>query len=106
MQIIKDEMLEIKEKYADKRRTEIVFASEELNPEDFYADEDVVITISNLGYIKRTALTEFRAQNRGGVGAKGSTTRDEDFIAHMFVATMHNTLLLFTKNGKCYWLKV
>jgi DNA gyrase subunit A len=106
MQIIKDEMLEIKEKYADKRRTEIVFASEELNPEDFYADEDVVITISNLGYIKRTALTEFRSQNRGGVGAKGSTTRDEDFIVHMFVATMHNTLLLFTKNGKCYWLKV
>jgi DNA gyrase subunit A len=106
MQIIKDEMLEIKEKYADNRRTEIVFASEELNPEDFYADEDVVITISNLGYIKRTALTEFRSQNRGGVGAKGSTTRDEDFIVHMFVATMHNTLLLFTKNGKCYWLKV
>jgi DNA gyrase subunit A len=106
MQIIKDEMIELKEKYADKRRTEIVYASEELNPEDFYADEDVVITISHLGYIKRTALTEFRAQNRGGVGAKGSTTRDEDFIEHMFVATMHNTLLLFTKNGKCYWLKV
>ncbi len=106
MQIIKDEMIEIKERYADKRRTEIVYASEELNPEDFYADEDVVITISHLGYIKRTALTEFRAQNRGGVGSKGSTTRDEDFIEHMFVATMHNTLLLFTKNGKCYWLKV
>lgn len=106
MQIIKDEILEVKEKYGDKRRTEIVFASEELNPEDFYADEDVVITISNLGYIKRTALTEFRSQNRGGVGSKGSTTREEDFIVHMFVATMHNTLLLFTKNGKCYWLKV
>jgi DNA gyrase subunit A len=106
MQIIRDEMLEIKEKYADKRRTEIVYASEELNPEDFYADEDVVITISHLGYIKRTALTEFRAQNRGGVGSKGSTTREEDFIEYMFVATMHNYLLLFTKNGKCYWLKV
>ncbi|MDD3740117.1 MAG: DNA gyrase subunit A [Bacteroidales bacterium] len=106
MQIIKEEMLEIKEKYADKRRTEIVYASEELNPEDFYADEEVIITISHLGYIKRTALTEFRAQNRGGVGSKGSTTREEDFIEHMFVATMHNYLLLFTKNGKCYWLKV
>ena len=106
MQIIRDEMLEIKEKYSDERRTSIVYASEELNPEDFYADEDVVITISHLGYIKRTALTEFRAQNRGGVGSKGSTTREEDFIEHMFVATMHNTLLLFTKNGKCFWLKV
>ncbi len=105
MKIIKDEMLEIKEKYGDKRRTEIIYASEELNPEDFYADEDIVITISNLGYIKRTALTEFRAQNRGGVGAKGSTTREEDFIEHMFVATMHNTLLLFTGKGKCFWLK-
>jgi DNA gyrase subunit A len=106
MQIIRDEMLEIREKYADKRRTEIIYASEELNPEDFYADEEVIITISHLGYIKRTALSEFRAQNRGGVGSKGSTTREEDFIEHMFVATMHNTLLLFTKNGKCYWLKV
>ncbi|MDL2262403.1 DNA gyrase subunit A [Bacteroidales bacterium OttesenSCG-928-I21] len=106
MQIVKNEMLEIKEKYNDKRRTEIVYASEELNPEDFYADEDVVITISHLGYIKRTPLTEFRAQNRGGVGAKASTTRDEDFIEHMFVASMHNTLMLFTKFGKCYWLKV
>lgn len=106
MQIIKDEMLELKEKYADKRKTEIIYASEELNPEDFYADEDVVITISHLGYIKRTALTEFRAQNRGGVGSKGSTTREEDFIEYMFVATMHNYLLLFTKNGKCFWLKV
>jgi DNA gyrase subunit A len=106
MQIIRDEMLEIREKYSDERRTSIVYASEELNPEDFYADEDVVITISHLGYIKRTALTEFRAQNRGGVGSKGSNTREEDFIEHMFVATMHNTLLLFTKNGKCFWLKV
>jgi len=106
MQIIKDEMLELKEKFGDKRRTAIIFASEELNPEDFYADEDVIITISHLGYIKRTALTEFRAQNRGGVGSKGSNTRDEDFIEHMFVATMHNYLLLFTKNGKCFWLKV
>lgn len=106
MQIIRDEMLEIREKYSDPRRTSIVYASEELNPEDFYADEDVVITISHLGYIKRTALTEFRAQNRGGVGSKGSNTREEDFIEHMFVATMHNTLLLFTKNGKCFWLKV
>ncbi|MDD2636997.1 MAG: DNA gyrase subunit A [Bacteroidales bacterium] len=106
MQIIKDEMLEIKAKYGDERRTDIVFASEDLNPEDFYADDDVVITISHMGYIKRTDLTEFRTQNRGGVGSKGSTTREEDFIEHMFVATMHNTLLLFTKNGKCFWLKV
>ncbi|MDD2386661.1 MAG: DNA gyrase subunit A [Bacteroidales bacterium] len=106
MQIIKEEMLEIKAKYGDERRTDIVFASEDLNPEDFYADDDVVITISHMGYIKRTALTEFRAQNRGGVGSKGSTTREEDFIEHMFIATMHNTLLLFTKNGKCFWLKV
>jgi len=106
MQIIKDEMIAIKEKYGDERKTDIIYASEDLNPEDFYADEEVVITISHLGYIKRTALTEFRAQNRGGVGSKGSTTREEDFIEHMFVATMHNTLLLFTKNGKCFWLKV
>jgi DNA gyrase subunit A len=106
MQIIKDEMIELKEKYADERRTEICYASEDLNPEDFYADDEVVITISHLGYIKRTPLTEFRAQHRGGVGSRGSTTRDEDFIEHMFVATMHNTLLLFTKNGKCFWLKV
>jgi DNA gyrase subunit A len=105
MQIIKEEMLEIKEKYGDKRKTEIVYASEELNPEDFYADEDIVITISDMGYIKRTALTEFRAQNRGGVGAKGSTTREEDFIKHVFVASMHDVLLLFTKKGKCYWIR-
>ncbi len=106
MNIIKEEMLYIKDKYADERRTDIVYASEDLNPEDFYADDEVVITISHLGYIKRTALTEFRAQHRGGIGSKGSTTREEDFIEHMFVATMHNTLLLFTKNGKCFWLKV
>ncbi len=106
MQIIRDEMIEVRDKYADERRTDIVYASQDLNPEDFYADDEVVITISHLGYIKRTALTEFRAQHRGGVGSKGSTTREEDFIEHMFVATMHNTLLLFTKNGKCFWLKV
>ena len=104
--IIKDETLEMKEKYGDKRRTEIALSAEEFNPEDFYADEDVVITISHLGYIKRTSLTEYRLQNRGGVGMKGSATRDEDFIAHIYVANMHSTMLLFTQNGKCYWLKV
>ena len=104
--IIKDETLEMKEKYGDARRTEIVLSSEEFNPEDFYADEDVVITISHLGYIKRTSLTEYRLQNRGGVGMKGSATRDEDFIEHIYVANMHSTMLLFTQNGKCYWLKV
>jgi len=106
MKIIKDELLEIKEKYNDERRTEIVRHAEEFNPEDFYADEDVVITISHLGYIKRTPLTEFKTQNRGGVGTKGSSTRDEDFIEHIFVASMHNTMLLFTEKGRCYWLKV
>ena len=106
MQIIKDETLEMKEKYGDERRTEIALSAEEFNPEDFYADEDVVITISHLGYIKRTSLTEYRTQNRGGVGMKGSATRDEDFIEHIYVANMHSTLLLFTQNGKCYWLKV
>jgi DNA gyrase subunit A len=106
MKIIKDELLEIKEKYGDKRRTEILPNVEEFNPEDFYADEEMVITISHLGYIKRTPLTEFRRQNRGGTGAKGGTTRDEDFIEHLYVATMHNTMLFFTRNGKCYWLKV
>ncbi len=106
MQIIKDELLEIKEKYGDERRSEIVYSSEEFNPEDFYADEEMVITISHLGYIKRTPLTEYRTQNRGGVGAKGSATRDEDFIEHIYVATMHNTMLFFTQNGRCYWLKV
>ena len=104
--IIKDETLEMKEKYGDARRTEIALSSEEFNPEDFYADEDVVITISHLGYIKRTSLAEYRLQNRGGVGMKGSATRDEDFIEHIYVANMHSTMLLFTQNGKCYWLKV
>ena len=106
MQIIKDETMEMKEKYGDERRTEIALSSDEFNPEDFYADEDVVITISHLGYIKRTSLTEYRTQNRGGVGMKGSATRDEDFIEHIYVANMHSTMLLFTQNGRCYWLKV
>jgi DNA gyrase subunit A len=106
MNIIKDELLEIKEKYGDKRRSEIVPNAEEFNPEDFYADEEMVITISHMGYIKRTPLTEFRRQNRGGTGAKGGATRDEDFIEHLYIATMHNTMLFFTRNGKCYWLKV
>ncbi len=106
MGIIKDETMEMKSKYGDERRTEIALSSDEFNPEDFYADEDVVITISHLGYIKRTSLTEYRLQNRGGVGMKGSATRDEDFIEHIYVANMHSTMLLFTQNGKCYWLKV
>lgn len=106
MQIVKDELLEIKAKYGDERRTEIVYASEEFNPEDFYADDDMVITISHMGYIKRTPLAEYRTQNRGGVGAKGSATRDEDFIEHIYVASMHNTMLFFTEKGRCYWLKV
>ncbi len=106
MQIVKDELLEIKEKYGDERRSEIVYASEEFNPEDFYADDDMVITISHMGYIKRTPLAEYRTQNRGGVGAKGSATRDEDFIEHIYVASMHNTMLFFTEKGRCYWLKV
>ena len=106
MKIIKDELLEVKEKYGDKRRTIIIPNAEEFNPEDFYADEEMVITISHMGYIKRTPLTEFRRQNRGGTGAKGGSTRDEDFIEHLYIATMHNTMLFFTRNGKCYWLKV
>ena len=106
MQIVKDELLEIKEKYGDERRSEIVYASEEFNPEDFYADDDMVITISHMGYIKRTPLAEYRTQNRGGVGAKGSATRDDDFIEHIYVASMHNTMLFFTEKGRCYWLKV
>ena len=106
MGIIKDETMEMKEKYGDPRRTEIALSADEFNPEDFYADEDVVITISHLGYIKRTSLSEYRTQNRGGVGIKGSATRDEDFIEHIYVANMHSTMLLFTQNGKCYWLKV
>ena len=106
MQIIKDELLEMKEKYGDERRTEIIYSSEEFNPEDFYADDDMVITISHMGYIKRTPLAEYRTQNRGGVGVKGSATRDEDFIEHIYVASMHNTMMFFTEKGRCYWLKV
>ena len=106
MQIIKDELQEIKSKYNDERRSEIVYSSEEFNPEDFYADDDMVITISHMGYIKRTPLAEYRTQNRGGVGVKGSATRDEDFIEHIYVASMHNTMIFFTEKGRCYWLKV
>ncbi len=106
MGIIKDELQELKQKYGDPRRTEIALSAEEFNPEDFYPDEDVVITISHLGYIKRTPLAEYRTQNRGGVGMKGSATRDEDFIEYIYVANMHSTMLLFTKNGRCFWLKV
>ncbi|MDE6140362.1 MAG: DNA gyrase subunit A [Alistipes sp.] len=106
MQIIKDELIEMKEKYGDDRRSEIIYSSEEFNPEDFYADDDMVITISHMGYIKRTSLAEYRTQNRGGVGAKGSATRDEDFIEHIYVASMHNTMMFFTEKGRCYWLKV
>jgi DNA gyrase subunit A len=106
MQIIKDELIEVKDKFGDKRRTEIIPAAGEFNPEDFYADDEMVITISHMGYIKRTPLTDFRRQNRGGTGAKGSTTRDEDFIEHLYIATMHNTMLFFTRKGKCYWQKV
>ena len=104
--VIKDELLEVKDKYGDARRTEIVYSSEEFNPEDFYADDEMVITISHLGYIKRTPLADFHAQNRGGVGAKGSDTRDMDFVENIYPATMHNTMLFFTKKGRCYWLKV
>ena len=106
MQIIKDELQEMKEKYGDERRSEIIYSSEEFNPEDFYADDDMVITISHMGYIKRTPLAEYRTQHRGGVGAKGSATRDEDFIEHIYVASMHNTMMFFTEMGRCYWLKV
>ena len=106
LQIVKEELIEVRENYADERRSEIVYSSEEFNPEDFYADEDMVITISHLGYIKRTSLSEYRTQNRGGVGAKGSATRDEDFIEHIYVASMHNTMMFFTEKGRCYWLKV
>ena len=106
MAIIKDETLSMKEKYGDARRTEITMSADEFNPEDFYPDEDVVVTISHLGYIKRTALTEYRTQARGGVGMKGASKRDEDFIEHIYVANMHSTLLLFTESAKCFWLKV
>ena len=104
--VIEDELVETRDKYGDERRTEIVYASEEFNAEDFYADDDVIITISHLGYIKRTPLTEFRAQNRGGVGAKGGSTREEDFIEYIYTATMHNYMLFFTQQGRCYWMKV
>lgn len=106
MQLIKDELVEIKNKYGDERRSEIVYSSEEMNPEDFYADDEMIITISHLGYIKRTPLTEFRTQNRGGVGARGSQTREEDFVEYIYPATNHNYMLFFTQKGKCYWLRV
>ena len=104
--VMKDELLEVKAKYGDERRSEIVYSSEEFNPEDFYADDQMIITISHMGYIKRTPLTEFRAQNRGGVGSKGTETRDADFVEHIYPATMHNTMMFSTQKGKCYWLKV
>ena len=106
MNVVKDELIEVRDKYGDNRRTEIVYASEELNPEDFYADDEMIITISHMGYIKRTPLTEFKAQNRGGVGAKGSETRDEDFIEYIYPASMHNYMLMFTQKGRCFWLRV
>lgn len=106
MQVIKDELIEVKEQFSDARRSEIMYSSEEFNPEDFYADDEVVITISHLGYIKRTPLVEFRAQARGGVGSKGSSTRDADFVEYIYPATMHNTMLFFTQKGRCFWLKV
>ena len=106
MKIIKDELLEVKEKYGDSRRSEIVYASDEFNPEDFYADDQMIITISHLGYIKRTPLSEFKSQSRGGVGSKGSSARDEDFIEYIYPASMHNTMMFFTQKGRCYWIKV
>ena len=106
MRVIEEELIEIRNKYGDKRKTEIVYATEDFNPEDFYADDEMIITLSYLGYIKRTPLAEFRSQNRGGVGAKGSETRDEDFVEYIYPANMHATMLLFTQKGRCYWLKV
>jgi DNA gyrase subunit A len=106
MNIIKEELIEIRNKYGDKRRTEIIYATEDFNPEDFYSDDEMIITISHLGYIKRTPLAEFHSQNRGGIGVKGSETRDEDFVEYIYPASMHATMLLFTKKGRCYWLKV
>lgn len=106
MQIIKDELLEVKSKYGDERRTQIMFTAEEFNPEDFYSDDEMVLTVSHLGYIKRTPLAEFKSQNRGGVGSKGSAARDADFIEYIYSASMHNTLLFFTQKGRCYWQKV
>jgi len=105
-QVMKDELIEVSDKYGDDRKTEIVYSSEEFNPEDFYADDEMVITISHLGYIKRTPLSEFRTQNRGGVGSKGSDTREADFVEYIYMATMHNTMIFFTQKGRCYWLKV
>ena len=105
-QVMKDELIEVAEKYGDDRKSEIVYSSEEFNPEDFYADDEMVITISHLGYIKRTPLSEFRTQNRGGVGSKGSDTREADFVEYIYMATMHNTMIFFTQKGRCYWLKV
>ncbi|NDW17789.1 DNA gyrase subunit A [Dysgonomonas sp. 216] len=106
MQVIKDELIEIKDKYGDERRTEIIYAAEDLNPEDFYANDEMIITISHMGYIKRTPLSEFKAQNRGGVGVKGSETRDEDFVEHIYPASMHNYILMFTQKGRCFWQRV
>jgi len=106
MNIVKEELEEVKAKYGDVRRSEIIYASEDFNPEDFYSDDEMIITISHLGYIKRTPLSEFRSQNRGGVGSKGSETRDEDFVEYIYPASMHNTIMFFTSKGKCYWLKV
>ena len=106
MNIVKEELEDVKAKYGDVRRSEIIYASEDFNPEDFYADDEMIITISHLGYIKRTPLSEFRSQNRGGVGSKGSETRDEDFVEYIYPASMHNTIMFFTQKGKCYWLKV
>ncbi|HKL96602.1 MAG TPA: DNA gyrase subunit A [Paludibacteraceae bacterium] len=106
MEIIKTELAEVKAKYGDERRTEIVYSSEEFNPEDFYSDDEMIITVSHLGYIKRTPLSEFKSQNRGGVGSKGSSSRDQDFIEFIYPASMHNTMLFFTQKGRCFWLKV
>lgn len=106
MKVIKDELIEIRDKYGDERRSEIIYSSEEFNPEDFYSDDEMVITISHMGYIKRTPLADFHTQNRGGVGAKGTETRDEDFVEYIYPATMHNYMLFFTQKGKCYWLRV
>lgn len=104
--VMKDELIEVKDKYGDDRRSEIVMSGEEFNPEDFYADDEVVITLSHMGYIKRTPLSEYRSQSRGGVGSRGGSTRGDDFIEYVYHATMHNTMLFFTQKGRCYWLKV
>ena len=106
MEVVREELIEVREKYGDDRRSEIVYASEEFNPEDFYADDEMIITISHYGYIKRTPLSEFRSQTRGGVGSKGSDTRDEDFIEYIYSASMHATMMFFTQNGRCYWMRV